>query len=192
MTKPVKEEKMNHNYRLSLLFAIVLIVAALVAISSVEVASFAQTKMDEARSIQGDTARWEAMGEFYSKLSNEADAKQSLDAYAARWQGMGEAYLANVARGRQADTARWEAMGKFYAKQKALTSYNEKLSWDTYAARWQGIGEAYLANIERGRQADTARLQAAADAYLANIERGRQADTARWEAMAEFFMRLQE
>lgn len=64
-------------------------------------------------------ARWQAMGEYYSKLSAlvpNFDANLIRDVSAVRWQALGEAYLAVNLKARQADVARWQAMGEYYSK----------------------------------------------------------------------------
>ena len=103
------------------------------------------------------------------------------------------------ARADQADIQRWEAMGVYFLKQPASdANVNAKLSRDVNAARWQALGEAYLAIDLRSRQADAARWQAMGDYYteqLASVSNfdaklSRDADAARWQALGQTYLAI--
>ena len=102
------------------------------------------------------------------------------------------------ARADQADIQRWAALGEYYSRQLAsdVNMNAKQLSRDVNAARWQALGEAYLAIELRSRQADAARWQAMGDYYteqLASVSNfdaklSRDADAARWQALGETYL----
>ena len=95
------------------------------------------------------------------------------------------------ARADQADIQRWAALGEYFSKQPASDANGyAKLSRDVNAARWQALGEAYLAIDLRSRQADAARWQALGESYLGINLGARQADAARWQAIGEYYTKL--
>ena len=160
---------MNRKRVISLFVFATLLVIALIVVNYASATANLSTKVSLDRANQADVARWQAMGEYYSKqpasISN-FDLKLIRDADAARWQALGEAYLHINSQARQADVARWQAMGEYFSKQSAfVTNFDPKLSRDTNAARWQALGEAYLQINSQARQADVARWQALGEYY---------------------------
>ena len=110
---------MNRNRVISLFVLATLFVIALVVINHAYAIADLPTSGTKDRARQADAARWQVMGDYYSKqqasVSNIAP-KQSWDAYAARLQGQADLYLQAKLRARQADAARWQAMGEYYSK----------------------------------------------------------------------------
>lgn len=118
--------------------------------------------------IGADSARWEAMGDYYA--ARAADIERGAAASVTRWEAMGDHYAAEAAdieRSAAASVARWEAMGEHYAAKAADVERGAAAS----VARWEAMGEYYAA-------------KAAAD-----VERGTAASVARWEAMGEYYSR---
>jgi hypothetical protein len=79
----------------------------------------AESGVDLDRSAAADTARWVAMGEYYTKLA-ETQQEWAAEADAARWTAKGEFFKDlyaqdgfDLEQGAAADSARW-AMGEFY------------------------------------------------------------------------------
>ena len=95
---------------------------------------------------QADTARWVAMGEYYSQQA-EAQRQRSRAADVARWTAMGEHYQnlevdeAERQRSRAADSARWTAMGEYYSQQAEAQSVERGRVAD--ALRWTAMAEYY-------------------------------------------------
>jgi hypothetical protein len=106
-------------------FFIVLVGVALVvifmltgqeAIATSTVPSNEQVPQSMQRSHDAETARWQAMAEYYL---NAAKAERSRIAEKARWQAMTTYYQSieeaqNLERGRDADAARWSAIAEYY------------------------------------------------------------------------------
>ncbi|MFZ0545195.1 MAG: hypothetical protein WAM60_07140 [Candidatus Promineifilaceae bacterium] len=92
---------------------------AVVLVIAVMIVAFQPAAANEKSTGNADTARWVAMGEYYTVLSGERPARAET-ADQARWDAMGSSYL--VANGQRplnaatADQARWDAMGEFFSQ----------------------------------------------------------------------------
>lgn len=97
------------------------------------------------------------------------------DAAAARWQALGEFYTrqaqeaARIQRAQAANTARWVAMGKAYTP--ATNAQPAQPAYDAETARWVAMGEFYIRladearRIQQARNADVARWTAMGEYY---------------------------
>jgi hypothetical protein len=110
--------------------AILVLVAVLVLTVQEAIATSAVTSNEHVadsmeRSREADTARWQAMADYYQK-GNVQPMDRSRAADAARWEAMAEYYqmqaeAPNLQRGRAADAARWTAMAEYYLQISSTT-----------------------------------------------------------------------
>src|SRR5512140_1314852 len=95
-------------------FLIVLGVLSLLLVAMVISFPLSNTPTSAELGRVADTARWQAMGEYYGNLEL-TQPQPSRAADTARWEAMGNYYdhleMSQLQRGQAASTARWEAMG---------------------------------------------------------------------------------
>ncbi len=162
--------------------AVMVMVLMLTALAAVPIQSTAQLNSYDdlfpARGAAADSARWVAMGEFYTRLL-ETKWERAAQADVARWVAVGEFYASldsqdgsDPARGAAADSARWVAMGEFYASLDSQDGSDLASGAAADTARWVAMGEFYTRSLETKR------------------ERAAQADAARWVAKGEFYASL--
>ena len=134
---------MSTNRIIFVFVTIALLVTAIFVAQSAVATAHSVSAGREARADGADVARWEAQGEYYSKLQPAAasfDPQRSREADAARWAALGEAYTRlDDKRGSAADVARWEAMGEYYTSlsstEAAKQAHNDLIA----AARYTGL-----------------------------------------------------
>ncbi len=135
------------------LLAIVLIFLGVNFVPRIKAFSLANGNTVDASLRDLSTARWQALGDYYSKYSATIpNFDASLrDLSAARWQALGDYYskysatIPNFdALLRDLSATRWQALGNYYSNYSAtVPNFNSSLR-DLSAARWQALGESYL------------------------------------------------
>ena len=105
-----------------LMLAAVIVPTVREAMATSAVASNAEEALSIERSRSADTARWEAMGEYYK---NQAPRLRSRSAETARWEAIAEYYQSveeahHLQRGRAADAARWTDLAEDYQSHPEL------------------------------------------------------------------------
>lgn len=139
-----------------LLFA-VLVISYVLITPLPTIHSGAAVPGNEASILQGrtaDTARYNAMAEYYAAKETAARFLTNWPADVARYVTMKEA--TNIQRSRAADTARYTAMAKYFAAKEVTAHF--LTNWTVEVARYAAGKE--VASLQRSRAADTARYNA--------------------------------
>jgi hypothetical protein len=144
-------------YRRAARVALSLLLASLVVFALLAAAS----ALDLERSLEASSARWSALGEYYTTRYEAAAAASS-----ARYSALADHYNARYEAAALASSARYQALAEFYG---AGGYPSVAAGVDASSARWSALGAYYAQRYyEATATASSARYTALAKYYIAD------------------------